>query len=144
MNLSEIIDNWEIDCKIDKTELTVESTRVPELHHKYLKIYSFERAKLIALMNEYKKLRKLKLEYYNGTLDEETLKEKGWPPFKLKLLKADLEQYIESDEQIIDIQSKIEYKKEMISTLQEIIKSINSRQYLIKSAIDWMRFTNGQ
>jgi hypothetical protein len=40
MELKELIQIWKEDCKIDDTELGQESTRIPNLHAKYLEIFS--------------------------------------------------------------------------------------------------------
>ena len=40
MVLEEIYELWHKDSIIDKTELGDESLKIPQLHHKYFKIYS--------------------------------------------------------------------------------------------------------
>ena len=40
MKLEEIQELWSSDCVIDDTELDLESVKIPELHYKYLYIFS--------------------------------------------------------------------------------------------------------
>ena len=57
-------------------------------------------AQIKKLEAEYKSLYKDKWEYYQGNLPDEDLKERGWDPFQLKVLKSDLSTYIDSDKDI--------------------------------------------
>ena len=49
MKLEEIQELWNRDREIDYTELGTESIRIPQIHDKYLKIYTDERIKLKGL-----------------------------------------------------------------------------------------------
>ena len=71
------------------------------------------------------------------------MKEKGWKPFQLKVLRNDVDKYIQSDKDIIRLSLKIDYHKERASYLEDIIKTIHSRNFVIKSMIDVMKFQAG-
>ena len=43
MNFEEIQKLWTSDCNIDETELAQESVKIPQLHNKYLILYSNEK-----------------------------------------------------------------------------------------------------
>ena len=90
MQLDDILSEWRKDAEIDRTELGEEALKIPQLHSKYYNIYSKERLQLRRLESELKVLQKLKYEYYGGTLDYEELKEQGWEPNNLKILRADI------------------------------------------------------
>ncbi len=143
MTLDEILENWSTDSNIDRDELADESMKIPQLHSKYLKIYSHERLRLKAIDFEYKQLVKLKTEYYNGTIADEDLFENKWEPNQLKILKADIPMYIDADKEVIEILQKRAMQQEKVDTVDSIIRSINNRGFQIKNAIDWIRFTNG-
>jgi len=143
MKLEDIITEWEKDCKIDNTELAEESLKIAQLHSKYYKIYLAERLQLKKLKNDYKQLYRIKFEYYNGTISDDVLKEHDWEPFALKVLKADLSVYLEADSDIITIQNKIDLQEEKVSFVESAIKSLSARGYNIKSAIDWLKWTQG-
>ena len=143
MKLEEIQDQWHRDCQIDRTELGEESLRIPQLHSKYFKIFSAERLVFRKLEKEYKELQKLKFEYYNGILSREDLEQNKWEPFSLKVLKSDLHIYLDSDKDIATFQLKMDYQKEKIDLLENIIKSLNNRNFQIKNCIDWEKFKVG-
>ena len=46
MTIDEIMTMWENDSHIDDTDLDNESLKIPNLHQKYLNIYSKEKRKL--------------------------------------------------------------------------------------------------
>lgn len=144
MKLEEIQLLWEQDSKIDRTELGEESLRIPQLHSKYFKLFSSERLLLRKLEDDYNKLFVLKSEYYNGSICEEDLKANGWEPFMLKILKSDIPTYMRADNDISKLQLRIDMQNEKVDFLESIIKNLPARGYQIKSAIDWIKFTNGQ
>jgi hypothetical protein len=143
MKLEEIQSLWEKDSVIDRSELGEESLKIPQLHSKYYKIYSDERMSLRKLDYQYINLKIQKYSYYYGSMSEEELKERGWEPNPLKILKSDIPMYIESDSDIIAIQAKIDMQKEKVEFVESVIKTFSTRGYQIKSAIDWAKFQVG-
>lgn len=142
MKLEEIEALWEQDIKIDRTELDTESIKIPSLHSKYYKIYLREKVQLKAEEQSYKQFYKLKHEYYTGKLSKSELDEYGWEPFQF-VLKNDLQVYMESDKEIAERLLKLSVQKEKVQFLEDIIKTLNTRGFLIKNAIDFIRFTSG-
>ena len=143
MKLEDIQSLWDQDSKINPVDLATESLKIPELHNKYYKIYTQERLLLNKWELESKALHKEKYEYYMGIMDQGALKANGWEPFTLKVLKADLPIYMDSDQDILNAAKKLSLQKEKINFLESVIKNLNNRGFLIKNAIDWNKFTNG-
>ena len=146
MKLESIQELWTSDCVLDDLQLDVESTRIPELHNKYFKIFSDEKLRLVKYESKMKELSKLKWLYYTGKLDKDSLDKLGWEPFELDIKsrnKLDIDRFLNSDKDIIEMQEKMEYQKEKINYLESIIKTIINRNFLIKSIIDWRKFTSG-
>ena len=143
MKLEDIVSEWDKDSKIDETELGSEATKIPKLHNKYLKMFMGERVALFKLKAENKKIRKSLLEYYLGELDRDELAAFGRQQFYKKLLKNEVDTYIESDDLYIESTLKVAMQQEKVEYLEAIIKSLNNRNFQIKSAIDWMKFTSG-
>jgi len=144
MNLSEYRQMVEVDLKINETELDTESLRTPQLHSKYLNFLSDEKLVLSKLESEYKVTKKYRWLYYTGKLSEEELEELEWEPFQLSVLKTDIDKFMDSDDDIQAIYNRIQYRKTVVDYLDNIIKVISNRQWNIRSAIDWLKFTNGQ
>ena len=140
MNLELIENLWDEDSKIDNDELHTESTKVPSLHSKYYKIYNNILVLKKGQENKYKVLRRDKWEYYSGKASPEVYVEK---PFDFKVLKADLDKYLDADDELIKCISKIDYYDIMFSYLESILKVIQNRTYQIKNAIEWQRFIRG-
>lgn len=143
MKLEDIVNLWKDDSKVDVSELGRESLRIPDLHHKYFKILSAERLMLRSYERDYNALYKAKYEYYTGVMDQESLNEKGWEPWALKVLKQDIPMYLQSDPDMSDLQTKIDIQKEKIELLESVIKMIINRGFQIKNAIDWEKFKVG-
>jgi hypothetical protein len=143
MTIDEILENWQIDAKIDNTELGQEALNIPKLHHKYYQIYVKEKLILRKQESEMKQLKLDKYEFFTQGPNEET-KNKGWKlPPKGMILKTDMPMYMDADEEIVNLSLKIGYQQEKIELLDSIIKTIINRNFLIRNAIDWQKFTMG-
>ena len=134
---------WNKDCKIDETELATESSNIPVIHNKYLKIFMAERVKLFSAKADLKKKRRLLLEYYLGELDEEELKKLGRDQFYKKLLKNEVDLYIDSDDALTEHSLRVSVQEEKVNYLEAVLRQINNRGFQIKNAIDWNRFITG-
>jgi len=143
MKIEDIVSEWDKDCKMDETELGDESTKIPVIHNKYLKIYVGEKAQEKRMFAQRNKLKRTLQEYYLGELDQDELEELGREQFYKKLLKNEVDTYIESDDEFIELNLKLSLQQEKVNYLDSIIKSINNRGFQIKNAIDWLKFTNG-
>lgn len=144
MTLEEIFEKWEVDSKIDPMDLGQSSINIPKLHHKYLSIHSSERKELRELKQKLKKLNILKFEYFTGVLNgTEELKKLGWEPFQRTLLKQDVPRYIETDPDVIKLESRVEEQQDKVDVLASILKEIMTRNFVIKTALDWKRFEAG-
>ena len=143
MKLEEIQELWNRDREIDYTELGTESIRIPQIHDKYLKIYTDERIKLRGLEFELSKLVRAKTDWYAGRMSQEDLEERGWDQFLGRLLKNEISNYIESDNDVIKINQHIAILQEKNNYLDSIIKMLNNRGFQIKNALDWLKFSHG-
>ena len=140
MNLDEIQLSWEEDSKIDEDNLHTESTKIPSLHAKYYKILNNILLLKKIEENKLKQLKKDKWQYYTGKADPEVYIDK---PFDYKVLRQDVDKYIDADEDLIKIGSKIDYYQIMLNYLDSILKTINNRTYQIKNSIEWQQFIRG-
>ncbi len=143
MRFEEIQKLWSGDCEIDETELSQESVKIPQLHNKYLILFHDERLRLRTMKFEHSKLLKVKREYFSGRMDATELEAYDWEPFQYKLLKADVQEHIDADDDIIEGKKKLSLQEEKVEYLESVVKSLTNRGYLIKNAIDWKRFTEG-
>ena len=141
MNIDELYNEIERDLKIDDTELDLESIRTPQLHNKYLKIYTTHSLQLKRLQDEYKILYRVKWEYYTGKASPETYREK---PFDIKVLRSDVGIYIDADTELQQLSQKVAYTKQITDYLERILREINNRNWTIRNTIEWKKFLHGE
>ena len=141
MKLVELQEMVDIDLKIDDTELDMESGRTPQLHNKYLKLYTQCSLQLKKTRDDRKSVYRDKWEYYTGKADSSVYVDK---PFDLKILKADVGMYIDADIEYQEITQKEEYIKTMVDYLERILKQITARQWEIRNTIEWKKFLHGE
>ena len=143
MKLEDIQELWNKDSEIDYTELGTESIRIPLIHDKYLKIFTDERIRLKGVEFELSKMVRTKTEYYSGKMSQEELERHGWEQYLGRLLKNEIANYIESDDDVIKLKQQLVILQEKITYLDSVIKMINNRGFQIKNALDWLKFSHG-
>ena len=143
MKFEDIFEEWKIDSTIDQTDLGNESLKIPKLHHKYYMMLVSEKSVLKKLDAQMKQLRLAKYEFYSQGHTEESRK-LGWelPPRGI-ILKADIPMYIDADKDIVELSLKIGIQAEKVEFLESIIKGLQTRNFIIKNSIDFMKFTMG-
>jgi hypothetical protein len=139
-NLKELITK---DSIVDSTELGIESLKIPQLHSKYLTILADVKLLLAKQQNDLAILKLRKWKIYTGKVSKEELDEWKEEPSELTLLKSDVEQFVEADPKIIELKLKITVNEVKLRMVEEFIKSLNNRNFMIKSAIDWQKMMNG-
>lgn len=143
MKLESIFELWERDAKISREDLSDESLKISTLHAKYHKIYTQERLTLRKYEHELKQLKLDKYEFYTQGPTKETV-EKGWQlPAIGKVIRSDVDKYMDADQDIITLSLKVGVQHEKIELLESIIKTVHNRGFQIKNAIDWIKFTSG-
>ena len=143
MDIETIKKMVEKDMEIDDLNLDLESLKTPQLHGKYLNLLHDESLVLHKYLIEQKEMRRLKWEYYLGKLDQETLDEKGWQPFGLKILRTDIDVYLESDKDLLRLEARVHYQREKVKYLESVLQGLGRRGWDIKSAIEWKKFMSG-
>ena len=145
LQLNDILEQWKSDSLIEMP-LDESSQKTPKLHSKYLELLSLAKFQLKKAEMEQKTLLKEKWLYYNGKLSEEEIIEKGWSPDPfngLKILKGEIDYYYDADPEIQKSEEKIEYYKNTVSVLTEIVDTIKWRHQTIGNMIKWKVFESG-
>ena len=140
MTLEELQESVNKDFKLDDTELDRESVNIPLLHNKYLIHFNKFNLLLKKADQEHKSLTKDKWEYYTGKADPSVYKAK---PFDIKVLKADVHIYMDSDPELQKADQKVAYLNQIVKYLEQVLRGVNNRTFLIKNAIEWKKFTSG-
>lgn len=140
MTLEELQDLVDKDLKINDTELDLESLKTPQLHNKYLKFLNNYKLLLSRAESDYNTMKREKWEYYTGKSSAEIYALK---PFDLRILKTDVDKYLDSDEELQKLKQKLDYLNTTVDFLDRTLRQIANRGFAIKNAIDWRRFTSG-
>ena len=140
MTLEQIMDMSKKDIKLDDISLDTESLRTPGLFDKYLKIHTLFKRELKKLEKEYNQIKREKLVYYTGRADREVYDKN---PLDIKILKNELDTFMNGDSEMIEMQTKIDNMQLMFDYVERCLKNILERQWHIKNIIEWRKFTNG-
>jgi hypothetical protein len=146
MNLNKILEEWKEDSQLESNYLDESSRLTPFLHSKYLELLSNAKLQLKQAEYKQKSLMKKKWLWYNGKLSQQEVEELGWDPDPfdgLKILKGEMEHYVNADPELVESQAKIDYLTTVIDTLKEILSHITWRHQTIKNMIDWRKFESG-
>lgn len=144
MKLSQLQEEWSRDAHIQETNLGQEASRTPQLHAKYIKYISNVKLSLRKAESDYLNTRRKKYRYYRGEMTRQELEEQGWVQYQgNKPLKNEMDEFLQCDEDLLLLEDKVEYFKTVIYTLEQIMRSINSRTWDIKSAIEYQKMNNG-
>ena len=142
--------DWEEDYAVDfqfknkqySADLGQLAIDIPFQHNKYLNHYTDISQIKTSLEFEIRKLVKEKREYYSGEADAKTYASK---PFGSHIKTTEkMKVYLESDDEIINLEAKIKYLDQMLYFLDQVMKQISNRGFQVKSAIEWEKFVNGQ
>ena len=137
MELDEIMKMWEEDSHIDDKDLDNESLNIPNVHQKYLNIYSKEKRKMSDLKTHWKILFQQRWEVViskNGKA----------PEHNIRLSKTELERHYVAADEILQKAEKIMNEQEgKVEFLKSVLSMIENRSFHINNAISWRKFVSG-
>ena len=141
MNLDELKIIAEKDLPVTNDEhIDQESYKNQVIKQKWLDFKSDFELMLIKARTDHQQLYREKWEYYGGKADAKVYAAK---PFDIKVMKTDLQMYVQSDEDILRLQNKIGYYETCVDYCKGVIKSIDNRGGDIRNATDWKKFEAG-
>lgn len=143
MKLEDILAAWDVDSNINRAELGGELQKLSKLHHKYYTMLVAERLQLLKVQTDLKRLRQEKYEFFTTGATAETV-EKGWKlPPRGVLLKADAGQYIDTDNDVINMTLKVGVQNEKVDLLLSILNELKGRSWNVRGMIEWEKLKNG-
>jgi hypothetical protein len=144
MNIEQLQDEWDKDCEIDDNYLGEHATKTPKLHAKYIRFLINVKLKHTKLQSDYNLLRKNKFRYYRGELSREELQALDWTQWQgIKPLKNEMDEFLSGDSDLNTLRVKIDYLETMIYFLESVLGQIKSRDWTIKTAVEWKKFLAG-
>ena len=89
-------------------------------------------------------MQKAKMKYYKGEMTREDLVKYGWDQYQgNKVLKTEMHDVLKLDDDMIEIDDEVHDIAVTVQTLESIMKEINSRNYSLKTMVDWTKMMNG-
>ena len=140
MKIDDIKIQLEKDKKIDQTQLDVESLKIPEQAVKYQQMAHDEALRLRFLEKEYNVAKYNRWMYYTGKADPEVYNKE---PFDHKVLKSDLNVFLDSDLILNEIQDRIVVQTEKLKLVVEAGKVMQNKSFNIKNALEHQKFMGG-
>ena len=140
MNINELKEMCTKDTKIDITDLDGYSVSIPELANKYHQLAYLEKNLVRYLKSEYKIIRLSRWKYYSGKADPKEYEDE---PFDLKVLKNDMDLFLDGDVQVLTIKNKLEEQEEKIKLIEDTAKVIQNASFNISNTSKWKKFLAG-
>lgn len=136
VSLDTLTEEWKKDSPINITRLSDESARIPVLHSKYTTIMSYHNMALKKAEREYNKKKLIKWQYYSGELNnDEDLAKHGLEPMLKRVMKQNIQLYLDADDELNEILMKIAKHKEIVDYCILIVKELNNRTYQVGNII---------
>ena len=137
MELDEIMKMWEEDSHIDDKDLDNESLNIPNVHQKYLNIYSKEKRKMSDLKTHWKIL-------FQQRWEVGISKNGKAPEHNIRLSKTELERHYVAADEVLQKAEKIMNEQEgKVEYLKSVLSMIENRSFHINNAISWRKFVAG-
>ena len=134
----------EKDIKIDFLKLTEELAHNQNLIGKRMTYQQVWETKYQFLDLEYRQLLASKTKYYTGKMSEDEIISKGWEIEGTKILKADLNIWVDDDNDMIKAKKKMLILKQIINIIDKTIDIlVDQKKWTIKNFIDYKKWLEG-
>lgn len=144
VKLAELTQESEKDIKIDFLKLTEELAHNQNLIGKWMTYQQVWETKYQFLDLEYRQLLASKTKYYTGKMSEDEIISKGWGIEGTKILKADLNIWVDDDNDMIKAKKKMLILKQIISIIDKTIDIlVDQKKWTIKNFIDYKKWLEG-
>ena len=140
MKIEDIKDMLERDKSIDYTQLDTASLKIPEQAVKYQQLSHDEAVILRYLEREYNIMKLNRWMYYMGKAADEVYEKE---PFDHKVLKSDVNLFLEADKKLNELQDRIILQTEKLKLVVEAGKIMQNKSFNIKNALDHQKFMGG-
>ena len=144
MNIEELESEWAADAHINTSDLADESAKIPKLHAKYYKFYIREKISLNKINQDITDLRHLLTRFYAKDLTIDELQEYNLTYPDVKIMKSDIDRWVETHSEMVELKKKSGTKLEKIDFLKSILNQINNRSFQINNSIKFIMFQNGE
>ncbi|ELS9874351.1 recombination mediator protein UvsY [Salmonella enterica] len=135
MKLEELNEQLTKDLEVDQTKLSLELSKNPLLHARWLRVYNEARREIISLEAKKKKLLKDKIEYYSNRGDE-------FCPFEYST--SELKIVLNADSELLPVDTKIEYYSLIADFANKALDAVKGRGYAINNMVKLRELESGK
>lgn len=143
MTLEKLHTEWETDSQLDTSQLDKAMRDIPLLHGKWWRIYTTERQRYMTIKQERDTMVQLRRDWYLGRLDDDERTKQNWPYQHLKLVRQDVDVVMQSDAVIQPLTLKLDNMELRLKFIEDCIKAINYRSNLVRTYVDYLKFSQG-
>ncbi|ECH4757316.1 single-stranded DNA-binding protein [Salmonella enterica] len=135
MKLEDLNEQLTKDLEVDQTKLSIELSKNPLLHARWLRVYNEARREIISLEAKKKKLLKDKIDYYSNRGDE-------FCPFEYST--SELKIVLNADSELLPVDTKIEYYSLIADFANKALDAIKGRGYAINNMVKLRELESGK
>lgn len=129
------------DSNVDISNIAEESIRTISLHAKYLGLWQEEKTHFILLEESFKKMKRYKMEYYLGRLEDNVYISS---PLNQKIPRQDLDFYLDSDDELCTIKRNMINSQNKIDLFKAFIdNNLNQRSHHFRNALAFLNWSQG-
>jgi hypothetical protein len=142
-SMAKFMDEAKEDIRLNFLEIENELLRNSHLIGKWLTYQQNQKSKVLILETEYKRLLAIKKKYLMGKLPDEERDYMGWPLEGTKILKADMDMWLDCDDEIIAKRQKFQAQKQILDFIESTLTQVVDKKWSIKSYIDYKKWIEG-
>jgi len=139
-----LMSSWAEDSHIDASAMEIELLKISHLHGKYLNVMSYHRHLMRKMEADYKLMKGLREDYYQGHLTKEELDERGWEPMQHVLTNPQIARKLETDTELNKILLKKVAHEEIVSYCENVLKSLHNRTWDLGNYTKYIQLTSGR
>lgn len=144
VTLDNLMKEWSEDTSIDASSMEKETLKISHLHGKYLNIRSYHNMLLRKMETDYKLLKGLREDYYQGHLTKEDCDERGWDYMQHVLSNPQIARKLDTDPELNKLLLKRIAHEEIVSYCDMVLKSLNNRTWDLGNYIKYQQLTLGK
>ena len=144
VTLEALMKEWSSDTSIDATSMEKETLKISHLHSKYLNIRAYHNILLRKMETDYKMLKGLREDYYQGHLTKEDCDSRGWEYMQHVLSNPAIARKLDADPELNKLLLKKIAHEEIVSYCDMVLKSLNNRTWDLGNFIKYQQLTSGR
>ena len=135
---------WIKDAPWDRLNPDMAMDQIAIMHAKYVHILTYHNLLLKKIKLDYAQKRIFKYNYYLGHFNNaEDLAKYNIEPFDIKVIKSEIDIWLNGDDDLVKIQMKQSLHEEIVAFCGFVIKELNARTYQVNGLIKYRVFLKG-